>query len=835
MIIFAKRFLAPFKTLRCKALLIIKIIVSIIASIIIFSCNAFVYAAENPFPLQPDIGSASHSEGPYRPVLNPAFCDVPGSSLLAYKYIFYDGETSGNHFARLGLYGFSFMYGRYENIYRWDTGKMEHPRTDYFQFSKGFFIKEIFGLGASFQFSRSDNRRYKGYSSWSFGILLRPIKYLSVGLTLSDLWAVVNSQNIGWKETYSISVRPYREWVTLSFDLIRKRGETIKDINYRVRADLKLMYGLSAFLRFDRNLDILFGVTVPMTFRSFPGTGFLIDYQRSNSRKSAQDYNSFGIAFTFKKPGSAVEIPAGMNILKIRIGGLKEIEKRSFFGKERMVFYDLVNAIRMAGRDSTIDGFLLEIDKVTLGFAQIQELRDELKKARTRGRKVYSIITSPGNKGYYLASVSDKIYFTPNSPFYIRGLFGRVYFIKGLMDKIGVKFESVKRGKFKSYNEKFTRKHMSRELRENLTSLVKSLNDQFLGDIMNDRGIERDVIDKIFKKGIMKPEEAVLNNFVDAVKYPNEALKDISKNASYVSLHKYMKEKRVDTVWGPIPEIAVVNVSGSIVRGKAFRTGMCSAIGDETYIRIMEEVFSDRMVKAVVIRVSSGGGSAAASDFMWEALVRLKRKYDKPVVFSFGNIAASGGYYIACTGDKIYSDRGTVTGSIGVVYGKLSLQELYKKIGINKDIIKMDEFADIFSESRDLAPKEKKIFQKAVNFYYDSFTGKVIQSRKINSKMIKDVAEGRVFTGQQAKKNRLIDEIGGIVTAIEYARKLSNLDERYRIKKFPDKRGGILSLFNLPEFNFLKKQVGTLIKNAEFLNFKDEGALYFYPYRIEIE
>ena len=195
--------------------------------------------------------------------------------------------------------------------------------------------------------------------------------------------------------------------------------------------------------------------------------------------------------------------------------------------------------------------------------------------------------------------------------------------------------------------------------------------------------------------------------------------------------------------------------------GDTFETGWFRSIGNEAYREALEKAFNDPSVRAVVIRINSGGGSAAASDQMWNSLVRLKKKYRKPVVFSFGNIAASGGYYAACTGDRIYSNRGTMTGSIGVVFGKITLEELYRKLGISKEVIKMSEFADIFSESRHLTGKEKNLLQEGVNFTYDRFTGMVVRARGISAGEVSRIAEGRVFTGLQAIGNRLVDEEGG--------------------------------------------------------------------------
>ena len=250
---------------------------------------------------------------------------------------------------------------------------------------------------------------------------------------------------------------------------------------------------------------------------------------------------------------------------------------------------------------------------------------------------------------------------------------------------------------------------------------------------------------------------------------------------------------------------------------------------------MLEHAFTDSSVKAIIIRINSGGGSAVASDLMLNKLINLKKRFKKPVVFSFGNIAASGGYYVACSGDKIYSNRGTITGSIGVIFGKITLKELYEKLGIKNEIIKMSKFADIFSESRELTDKEKEILQRGINFTYDRFTGKVMKSRKIKKNKIPEVAEGKVFTGSQAEKNHLIDHIGGLLAAIKYAKSLSDLGSNYDIVKYPDKMTFINGILQTNDNLFLSKFMEKLYGNLITIKSIEENFIYLYPFIIKIQ
>ncbi len=801
---------------------------------VMYLSTASLEAAENPFTVQ-ERGSASHSAGPFGQAINPVFADLKTTPLLAYQFSFYDGRKSGDHVIQAGYWGFTILYGRFQDVYLKNVKGIDHAGADYCSFTKGVMIKNIVGFGMSYSFGRSSVRSFKGYQGLDVGVLLRPWKYVSLGFVMDDAWGIVNGSGLRWRQTYSVSIRPYWERLTLSLDIVHRKGGRASDLNYRVTADLRLWYDISLFATGDRNLDFLFGVSFPLYFRAYPSAGIAPHYYRSMNSGGVPDRNSIGFSIAPVVGGSALAIPGKGRLLKIMIdGAMNEIEKRSFWGKKYPVFYDLVSAVDRAGEDSSIDGIIVQIDKAGLGFGQIQELRRSLKKARSKGKRVFAIMAGPGNREYYLASAADRIWFTPNSHFYITGLKAQIYFFKGLMDKVGVQYESIKHGTYKSFNEAFTREHMSDAFRENITSLVEDLNRQYLDDIMTDRGIPRESIDDIFTRGSFDPAEAVAKRFVDSIGYTDDALEEIGGGASTMTMSSYMTMARVDHRWGLALKIAIVVVEGSIVSGASFDTGWFRSIGDVTYRKALEKAFKDPATAAVVIRVNSGGGSAAASDRMWNALARLKKKYRKPVVFSFGNIAASGGYYVACTGDRIFTNPGTTTGSIGVVFGKLTLEDLYKKLGITKDVIKMSEFADIFSESRRLSGKELKILQKGVDFIYDRFTGKVMEARTLSAADMARVAEGRVFSGSQALERALSDEAGGILTAVEYARHLAGIDGPYDVEKFPDERGPIFELFKLPEFKVLAGQLRELMGNAEYIRLREEKALYLFPYRIEI-
>jgi protease-4 len=367
-----------------------------------------------------------------------------------------------------------------------------------------------------------------------------------------------------------------------------------------------------------------------------------------------------------------------------------------------------------------------------------------------------------------------------------------------------------------------------------MNQILGDLNEQFLGLLSGSRGVSRKEINAVLSRGVLTPEEAREMKVVDKVMYPDEAMKDIGTNLSPVNLKEYLNENRSVHSWGPVPVIAVVYVDGSIIRGKSKITRYARGIGDESYAEVLEQVFRDSSVKALVLRIDSGGGSAAASDFMWRSLISLKEKYKKPVVISFGNIAASGGYYIACTGDRIFSSPGTITGSIGVIFGKVSVSELYGKLGINKEVIKMNRFADIMSESRKFTEEEKKVLQKGIDFTYSQFLDRVRKARKIESDKIESVTEGKIFTGNQAGKNRLVDEMGGLLTAIEYAKTLAGIEREFVVRGLPEYTAFMDSIVQTTSPGPFGSIFGRLYGEAKIDLLLNSDYLFLFPYVLKI-
>lgn len=808
-----------------------KIYILILSILLTASAEA---AERYSYFLPPSAFSASCSSGAFSSLANPVFTQRDLYPFAAYSFV-KESDAEFNHFASVNLFDFDFVYSRYNGILNDDiTG--EDTSVSLYTINRGFMLKNALGMGLGYSFTSSDNNEFDRCSGWHIGFLLRPVWFISAGAVFREIEDKSLEDKKFRSETYSLALRPFTDRVTLTADTTRYSSHIPLDNILTFGVEITAYNGLTFTLKGDTDKNYTFGMNIPVSFRERGPLLMNIDgYGGAND--SSSDFYSGGISFTAAREKKSFNGTVAGKPLYIRLNGnfIEENASYSFLSGRERSFHHLLAGIKKGAADSSISSLILDIDNISFGFGQIQEIRDEILKFRQSGRKVYALMSYTGNREYYLATAADKIYFTPNSTFSITGLKMQLYYIRELLDKAGVKFESVSRGKYKSFNETYTRGDMSPAAKENMQEILADLNDQFISGISEGRNIPVEKIRELFTAGFYLPETAKEQGFIDEIMHRESAVDTLTEKSRMIKFENYIEEAERFREWGPVPEIAVVHVTGTIISGNGGNSSFSSTTGDYDYREALEKAFTSSSVKGIVIRVDSGGGSASASDYMWNYLLLMKKKNPKPVVFSFGNVAASGGYYIACTGDRIFADKGTITGSIGVVAGKISLKELYSKLGITSETLKMSEFADTFTETRELTVKEKELFQKNVDFIYDRFTGRVIEGRKIDASRISDLAEGRVHTGRGAAQNGLADENNGLMAAIEYAVKISSIDDYYTVVHLPEKGGYLRGLMRSSIESSVLNSFGLLIKAAGKYNFPDERELYMTPYIIEIE
>jgi len=453
---------------------------------------------------------------------------------------------------------------------------------------------------------------------------------------------------------------------------------------------------------------------------------------------------------------------------------------QSFESEPALGLNDILKNIKKAKTDENIKGIFMELSVIPARVATIEEIRNALIDFKESGKFVYTYSEVMTQGTYYLASVSDKIYMNPVGMLEIKGLRAKIAFFKGTLEKIGVEPVIFRHGKFKSAIEPFMLDKMSDANKEQTLTYVQSIWDHIATDIAKSRGLTLDEMNKIADDfAIRNMKSAVDHKIIDGAKYRDEVIDELvqlthAESAEKLEIIKFGKYIHVATEKSKKKDIrkkiAIIYASGEISSGK----GDNQTIGSETLAQAFRTVRRDTTIKAIVFRINSPGGSALASDVIWRE-VTLAQKV-KPVIVSMGDLAASGGYYIACPADVIVANPTTLTGSIGVFGLMFNTQELMnKKLGVTFDGVKTNEFADLPDLTRKMTEAEKEIIQTGVNEIYEVFISHVADGRKTTTALIDSIGQGRVWSGINAKDINLIDEFGGLTRAIEIAAEKAGL------------------------------------------------------------
>ncbi len=450
---------------------------------------------------------------------------------------------------------------------------------------------------------------------------------------------------------------------------------------------------------------------------------------------------------------------------------------------------DILSNIEKAKNDDNIDGIFLEILMPQAGISTLGEIRAALAEFRESGKFIVASSDTYTQTAYYLASVADEVYLTPTGLLQWTGLRSEVMFFKGALDKLGLEPEVLRHGEYKSAVEPFIQEEMSKESREQVMTYIGSIWQVMLEEVSGSRNMSTERLDQIAEGLLVRSDELALElGLVDELVYRDDVIRilkehtgvDEEDDLKVIDIVRYTRvpEERASRR-PPREKLAVVYAQGSINVGE----GGAQAIGSDRISRALREARRDTMVKAIVFRVNSPGGSALASEVIWRE-VELASK-EKPVVVSMGDVAASGGYYVAAPATKIVANPQTITGSIGVFGIMLDASEfLNDKLGITVDVVKTNEFADIGSIYRPLTQAEREILQKGVEDIYETFTKRVADGREMEVSRVDEIGQGRVWSGADAMDLGLVDEFGGLTRAIEIAAEEAGIDV-YRLVSLP--------------------------------------------------
>ncbi|MBI4464487.1 MAG: signal peptide peptidase SppA [Acidobacteria bacterium] len=458
-------------------------------------------------------------------------------------------------------------------------------------------------------------------------------------------------------------------------------------------------------------------------------------------------------------------------------------------------FIALLRQVEKAETDSRITAILLKPSQVQLGWAKLQQLRRSLEQFQRRGKPVLAALEVAGSKEYFLASVANKIYLSPVGFLNLKGMRAEVMFFKDTLTKLGVQADLERIGPYKNLADQFTENQMSDAFREVTNSLLDGIYGNFLTAVAASRHRSGDDLRALIEQhGPFEAERALQLGLVDELRYEDQVLEPSQegngKPGPTLDIHEYRRVPAPQESRRDRQRIALLYAVGSITAGEDEWDPLSAGktLGAKTMESVAKSIAEDDSIRGVLVRIDSPGGDAFASENIWRSLLELRQK--KPVVFSLSDTAASGGYLIAMTGDPLVAEATTLTGSIGIVYGKLNLKGLYDKLGVRKEIIRRGPFSAMDSDYGSYTPQERERVRALMQDFYGKFLAHVAEARKMTPEEVYREAQVLVWTGEQAQRNRLVDDIGGLPRALEILREKAGIapEASVELVEYPRKK-----------------------------------------------
>jgi len=463
----------------------------------------------------------------------------------------------------------------------------------------------------------------------------------------------------------------------------------------------------------------------------------------------------------------------------------------------RLTLIEALDTIERASNDSRITGLAARIGDSNMGLAEVQELRDAIAAFRAKGKRAVAYSDTFGELGsgthsYYLAAAFDEIWLQPMGTLGLVGLRIELPYLRGTLDMLGITPSVEHREQYKDAANMFTEKEMTAPEREELQALLDSINAQLVADIAKDRKIDTADVKAAIDHAPLLTDEAMKAHLVDHVGDRTDAITSFSAAPKLLALDKYRDQ--VGEAHESGPTIALIYATGMLSRGGGDGGNALTASesGTDKLVRAFRLAQEDKNVRAILFRINSPGGSATAAETIWAAVNRA-RNAGKPVIVSMGDLAGSGGYYIAAPADKIVADPATLTGSIGVVAGKPVISGLMQKLGMSADALQRGANAGMFSLFQDFSPSEHDRLNAVIDDIYSGFKHRVAQGRKLDDAAVEAVAKGRVWSGSDALKNKLVDALGGFHTALDLAKQSAGIaaSQDVALKLYPPPKTGI--------------------------------------------
>jgi protease-4 len=473
---------------------------------------------------------------------------------------------------------------------------------------------------------------------------------------------------------------------------------------------------------------------------------------------------------------------------------------RALVGTDEKSLTDLLLQLHKATVDDRIRGVVLQITGLDLPLAKVQELRAAIHDLRQAGKEAIAWVTgeaTSGNGEYYLASAASQLYFAENTLLPLLGLRASYLFLGGLWDKLDIDMQVEQVKEYKTFGDFLARQTMSEAHRDMANALLDNLSEQLRRDIAAVRQLTPEQVQRLIDTPTLTAADYQQAGLIDGIRYFDDLLDDLKDadgtDAPKVSLDTYRQVKPTSLGLRRGPKIAVVFGIGGITPGESGWSAIGTTMGADTITKAIKKAAEDEAIQAIIFRVDSPGGSALASDLIWHAVVQAKRV--KPVIVSMSATAASGGYYISAGATRIVAQPATLTGSIGIVVSHANIEGLMAKFGINMETLSRGRYAQLFSPASSWSAAERQQIQRVTGALYDTFIRKVAAGRNLNVQQVDDIGRGRVWTGEQAKNLGLVDELGGMATALRLAKEAVGIAAEQAVELvFYPKPKGLLAL-----------------------------------------
>ncbi len=694
--------------------------------------------------------------------INPAGLSTARNFNLYYLYNFSGQNFNQNHSVALQVKNFGLAVSELRGV----------------KFSLGGSLSKSFSLGASYY-------KVVGRHFGDIGILARPNRYLSIGLVIESI-----AHRRPANYLVGIGIRPINERWTVTADYSYHKKKLMLGLETEPIAGLQL----KGYYSPDRTVALQIGIS-----QAQYGLG-LFYKKNQNLADKAIGYLSFHKEIRHKL------LRSKNHLLEITLHGRIDEQKSGFslFGAPvSFTIYELLSLINKAKDDNEVSGIILRLQNPQMGFSTAQELKLALDDFRARGKKIFVYAPNLNLTNYYLVCNADKIIIHPVGEVAILGITTQATLMKGALDKLGITADYERIGKYKNAPEFYAQDSLSPETYEVLNSILDNCYQEIVKTFARARNKSEEEVIADLDCGLFTSSKAKEQKLIDLVLYEDQLdsfIKAEFGKFKKISQNNYQQES-YNYRWGPLPKITIIYAEGEITEGESRFNPLTGTrnCGAKTIKKLLEEARADPEVKAIILRIDSPGGDGFASDLIWRELYLTKNK--KPVIVSMGSVAASGGYYIAMLGNKIFAMPTTITGSIGVFSMKFVTQGLYEKIGIKRIQLKRGVHADMFSQERTFTEDERMVLKEQLSSFYEQFISKVANARNLSLAYVDSVGQGRIWTGNEALDHKLVDSLGSLWTALEYAKDLIHQREVI-VEILPKEKFSIHSLTRLL-FNML--------------------------------